>query len=264
MGIVNVTPDSFSDGGAYASREAAVDHGTALLAAGADIVDVGGESTRPGAEPVDDAEERRRVVPVVAALADKGAVVSVDTSKPEVAVAVLDAGAEIVNDVNGLRTPGMTEACADAGVVIMHMQGTPRTMQENPRYDDVVADVRNELLNAAAAAEGKGMDRRRICVDPGIGFGKTFDHNLALLGNLEALVASGYPTLVGPSRKSFLGEILADAGKPTAPRGRDAASAAVVAIAIGAGATCVRVYDVSSALDAARTADAIVRISRKG
>ena len=266
MGIVNVTPDSFSDGGVHASPAAAIAHGRALRAAGADILDVGGESTRPGAGPVAAEEERRRVVPVVAALAGDGAVVSVDTSKPEVAQAALDAGAEIVNDVNGLRTSGMTEVCAatGAGLVIMHMQGTPRTMQVNPWYEDVVADVRSHLLETAAAAETGGVDRDCICLDPGIGFGKTLDHNLALLGHLDAFVATGYPILVGPSRKRFLGEVLAVAGRMTDPQDRDVASAAVVAMAIAAGAACVRVHDVAAAWDAAQTADAIVRASEEG
>lgn len=266
MGVVNVTPDSFSDGGAFASPEAAIAHGMQLVDAGADIVDVGGESTRPGADPVDEAEERRRIMPVVAALVAEEAVVSIDTSKPGVAAAAVAAGAEIINDVGGLREPGMAEVCIEsaAGVVIMHMQGTPRTMQDDPRYGDVVDDVHNELMAWASAAIERGVDVDRVCLDPGIGFGKTSEHNLALLGNLEGLTQSGYPILVGPSRKRFLGEILERTGRPATPRERDVATAAAVATSIGAGAFCVRVHDVVSALDAARTADAIVRASRKG
>jgi dihydropteroate synthase len=266
MGVVNVTPDSFSDGGAFASPEAAIAHGMQLVDAGADIVDVGGESTRPRADSVDEAEERRRIMPVIAALVAEGAVVSVDTSKPGVAAAAVGAGAEIINDVRGLREPGMAEVCVEsaAGVVIMHMQGTPRTMQDEPRYDDVVDDVHNELMMAASGATERGVDADRICLDPGIGFGKTSEHNLALLGNLEGLTQSRYPILVGPSRKRFLGDILERTGRPAAPQERDVATTAAVATSIGAGAFCVRVHDVALALDAACTADAIVRASRKG
>ena len=206
---------------------------------------------------------RKRIptVLVIGALAAEGVVVSVDTSKPEVAAAALAAGAEIVNDVTALAAPGMAEVCADAGagVVLMHMQGTPRTMQQTPTYDDVLADVAGYLEDRAAAAEAAGIARDRICLDPGIGFGKTFDHNLTLLANLDHLVALGYPVLVGASRKAFLGGVLRAAGVDTAPAERDPATGATTAIAVLAGAAAVRVHDVASALQVVRTTGAIVR-----
>ena len=271
MGVVNVTPDSFSDGGAFFAQGAdspdvarAIAHGLRLLEDGADILDVGGESTRPGAATVDVAEELDRVIPVVAGLADAGAVVSVDTSKPQVAAAAADAGAEIVNDVTAFRDPEMADVCIDreVGVVLMHMRGEPRTMQQAPHYDDVVPEVFSFLATRAAAAIAAGVDRQRICLDPGIGFGKTFDHNLALLGRLDGLVAIGHPVLVGTSRKSFLGRILDQAGHAAPPHERDPATGATTALAVAAGAAAVRVHDVRSALQAARTADAIVRAAQ--
>jgi dihydropteroate synthase len=260
MGIVNVTPDSFSDGGTWENVDAAIRRGRELLAAGADIIDVGGESTRPGAEGVPVDEEIRRVVPVVEGLAAYGAVVSVDTSKPEVAAAAIVAGAGIVNDVTGLADDAMRGICAggEVGVVIMHMRGSPRTMQADPRYEDVVADVASFLADRAGMALDAGIGRDRIVVDPGIGFGKTFDHNLALLGDLDA-IGGGFPVLVGTSRKRFLGEVLDRAGRPSEPGDRDIATAATVALAVAGGASIVRVHDVASAVDSARTADAIVR-----
>ncbi len=266
MGVLNVTPDSFSDGGAFVSggdvdHETAVATALALVAAGADLIDVGGETTRPGSEGVPADVEMARVLPVVEMLADAGVIVSVDTSKAEVARAALDAGAEVVNDVTALRDPAMAEVCALAGcgVVLMHMQGTPRTMQHDPTYDDVVLDVTYALRDAAAAASGAGVDRSRICVDPGIGFGKSYEHNLALLRSVDRIAALGYPVLVGASRKSVLGAILDAAGHPATAARRDAASLATVALAIAGGAAAVRVHDVAGALQAARTADAIVR-----
>jgi dihydropteroate synthase len=210
MGVVNVTPDSFSDGGAFLDPARAVRHGLDLVAAGAHLVDVGGESTRPGAGPVPVAEERSRVVPVIAELAAAGVVVSVDTAKPEVAAAAIDAGAAVVNDVTALADPEMARlaAAAGVGVVLMHMQGTPRTMQDEPRYDDVVAEVTEVLVGRAAAAVAAGVAREAVCIDPGIGFGKTSEHNLALLAGLPALTGTGYPVMVGASRKSFLGTLL--------------------------------------------------------
>jgi dihydropteroate synthase len=261
MGVLNVTPDSFSDGGDRRAPGAAIAAGSAMAAAGADIVDVGGESTRPGSDPTDAGEEARRVLPVVSELARRGIVVSVDTQKPEVASAALEAGAEIINDINGLRSPGMLEVCASHGaaVVAMHMQGTPKTMQLAPEYDDVVGDVAAYLAGRAEAAESAGIEPGRICLDPGVGFGKTFEQNLTLLAGLDRIVAIGKPVLVGTSRKGFLGEILRRAGRETAPRERDVATAATVAGVIAAGAAIVRVHDVETGLEAARTTDAIVR-----
>jgi dihydropteroate synthase len=267
MGIVNVTPDSFSDGGRFvagpgpADHEAAIAQGRRLVASGADLIDVGGESTRPGAEPVGLDEELRRIVPVVRALAADGVPVSVDTSKPEVARAAAGAGAEIVNDVTGLRDPRMIEVCAETGVgiVIMHMRGEPRTMQDDPTYDDVVAEVRAHLLERVETAAAAGIARERICLDPGIGFGKTSMHNLQLLTALDSLTGSGYPVLLGTSRKRFLGAILENAGIPSMPDQRDGATAATSALAVAAGVAVLRVHDVRSTLEAARVADAIVR-----
>ena len=268
MGVVNVTPDSFSDGGAFAGtagtdHEAAIAHGTALWDEGADIVDVGGESTRPGAVAVSSADEISRVVPVVAGLTAAGIIVSVDTSKPEVAAAALEAGAHVVNDVTALVNPDMAQLCAEtgAGVVLMHMQGSPRTMQDNPRYDDVAGEVGAYLVRRAAAAVDAGIRPDHLCLDPGIGFGKTFDHNLELLARLGELVDLGFPVLVGASRKRFLGTVLEDAGIATEPVERDPATAATVALAVVAGAAAVRVHDVKSAVQSARVADAIVRTS---
>lgn len=265
MGIVNVTPDSFSDGGRYAAVEAAVAHGLSMWNQGADVVDVGGESTRPGAEPVSAIEEMSRVVPIVRDLADEGVVVSVDTMKAEVASAAVGAGAHIINDVSALTDPEMADVCAatGAGVVLMHMQGEPRTMQDDPHYDDVVPEVASFLENRADHAVRAGIARSRICVDPGIGFGKTFDHNLDLLNGVDRLGAIGYPVLIGTSRKGFLGAILQDADYPASADQRDPATAATVALAVVGGASVVRVHNVGHALQAARTADAMVRASRR-
>ena len=261
MGVVNATPDSFSDGGRWNEPAEAIHHGLQLWGDGADIVDVGGESTRPGAEPVGTMEELERVVPVVEALASHGIVVSVDTAKPQVAEAAILAGAEIINDVTGLGDPEMVALCAASGVgvVIMHMQGEPRTMQADPTYDDVVADVGQFLIDRADAAVQRGIGPARIVVDPGIGFGKTFAHNLALLSGISRL-GGGHPVLVGTSRKRFLGTILEQAGRVSSPEDRDSATLATVALAIAGGASIVRVHDVAHTADAARTADAIVRV----
>src|SRR2546427_1532062 len=208
VGILNVTPESFSDGGRYANLDAAVSRAAEMAAGGADIIDVGGESTRPGAQPVAEAEELQRVIPVIEALVREVSVpISVDTTKAAVAEAALEAGAVIVNDVTALRGDRhMAEVVANskAGLVLMHMLGEPRTMQKDPRYGDVVAEVGASLLAWAKGAEASGVERERIVIDPGIGFGKTLEHNLLLLRNLASLTALGYPVLVGPSRKSFI------------------------------------------------------------
>ena len=207
MGVLNVTPNSFSDGGRYFNPARALDHARRMIDDGADLIDIGGESTRPGALPVDERDELGRVIPLVEALAADGVPVSVDTRKPAVMRAALAAGAAMVNDVCALEAPGAIEALAGsgAGVCLMHMQGDPRTMQQAPRYDDVVGEVRAFLLARAAACEAAGIARDRIVLDPGFGFGKTLAHNLALLAGLPALAAAGYPVLVGLSRKSSLG-----------------------------------------------------------
>ncbi|HSF84858.1 MAG TPA: dihydropteroate synthase [Acidimicrobiia bacterium] len=270
MGILNVTPDSFSDGGRFergsiVEHDAAVAAGLAMHDAGADIVDVGGESTRPGAAPVADHEEVARVVPVVAALAAAGVVVSIDTSKPAVARAAVAAGAEIVNDVTAFGDPAMMTTCAEleVGVVLMHMQGEPRTMQQAPQYDDVVMDVRNYLTAHATAAVAAGVAVERICIDPGIGFGKTLQHNLELMAAMPDLVATGYPVLLGASRKSSVGAVLASAGVTTTAADRDPATGATTALGIAAGVAAVRVHDVPSTVQVARMADAIVRAGRE-
>lgn len=257
MGVVNVTPDSFSDGGRFFDVTEAIAHGRRLAAFGADVVDVGGESTRPGAPPVSREDELGRVIPVVRALADDGVVVSADTAKAEVAAEAVAAGAEIVNDVSALSDPAMPAVVAEtgAGLVVMHMKGTPATMQDDPRYGDVTAEVRDTLLERAAFAESSGIDRARICLDPGIGFGKSIDHNLALLRDLKVLTSTGYPVLVGTSRKSFIGKL---AGLSN-PVDRDAATAGTTALAVAAEVFCVRVHDVPGNLQSARVADAIVR-----
>jgi dihydropteroate synthase len=255
MGIVNVTPDSFSDGGRFLEPDAAVEHGLALVAAGADLLDVGGESTRPGAAGVSLAEELDRVLPVVTALAARAAVpVSIDTTKADVADAALRAGGSIVNDVSAGRTDDRMFGVVrehGAGIVLMHMRGDPRTMQDDPQYDDVVDDVGSFLVERVDAAVAAGVDRASCCVDPGIGFGKTRAHNLSLLAHLSELVERvEVPVLVGTSRKRFLGTILRDAstdGVEPAPDERDDASLATVVWALDAGARVVRVHDVGPA-----------------
>lgn len=256
MGVVNVTPDSFSDGGLYLDPEAAVRHGVELVEAGAEILDVGGESTRPGAEPVTVEEELRRVVPVIEALAGRGVTISVDTSKAAVAAAALDAGAEVVNDVTALRgDPEMAALCAErgAGVVLMHMLGDPRTMQRNPVYDEVVADVRGFLSDRLEAAVAAGVARERIWLDPGIGFGKTLEHNLELLRRLGELASLGRPLVVGTSRKSFIGHI---DGSPPGERLGGTIASSILAFAVGA--EVLRVHDVAELGEAAAVAGAIL------
>ena len=243
MGVLNVTPDSFSDGGRFLDPERAVAHGLDLAAQGADVVDVGGESTRPGADPVDEAEELRRVLPVIGALAPHVRV-AVDTSKPAVARAAVEAGATLVNDVSASLQE--VAAATGAGWVAMHMQGTPRSMQDAPRYGDVVAEVREFLVRRAEAAAALGIEE--VWVDPGIGFGKTARHNLLLLRELRSLVAAGFPVLVGTSRKSFLGTLAG--GAPVDDRIEGSLATAVCAMAQGAG--MVRVHDVAATVAAAR------------
>jgi len=247
MGVVNVTPDSFSDGGRYLDPAQAIAHARQLVADGADIVDVGGESTRPGADEVSAAAECARVLPVVRALALDGAIVSVDTSKPEVIRAAVDAGASMINDVRALRVAGALDAAAASGaaVCLMHMKGDPRTMQQAPQYADVVADVREFLAERIDAARAAGIPGERIAVDPGFGFGKTLEHNVAVMRGLPALAALGYPVVVGYSRKSSLGAITG-----RGPHDRLAASLAAALVAIARGARIVRVHDVRETVDA--------------
>jgi dihydropteroate synthase len=255
MGVVNVTPDSFSDGGLYLDAEAAVAHGRELARQGAEILDVGGESTRPGAEEVSAEEERARVEPVVAGLAGT-ATVSIDTSKAAVAEAALNAGASIVNDVTALRhDPEIGAVCAghDAGLVLMHMQGDPRTMQENPVYADVVDDVKGFLAERLEAAVDAGVAEERIWLDPGIGFGKTLDHNLELLRRLGELRELGRPLVIGTSRKSFLGKI---DGSDVGDRLGGTIASSILAAAEGA--DVLRVHDVTETAQAAKVANAIL------
>jgi dihydropteroate synthase len=252
MGVLNVTPDSFSDGGRYAGVDEAVAAAHAMAAAGAAIVDVGGESTRPGAAPVGPAAELDRVLPVLEMLRDLP--VSIDTRHAAVARRALEAGAVVVNDVTAGADPAMLPLVAEHGaaVVLMHMRGEPGTMQDAPHYEDVVGEVEAFLLDRAAAAASVGVARERILLDPGIGFGKTLAHNLALVGALPRLADHGYPVLMGVSRKRFLGDIT---GRATADRG--AATVAAVALCAKAGAAIVRVHDVPAALDAVRIAEAV-------
>jgi dihydropteroate synthase len=259
MGIVNVTPDSFTDGGMYLTTDDAVRHGARLVDEGADVLDVGGESTRPGAEPVDVDEELRRVIPVIEGLTEmqQTTPISIDTRKPEVARAALEAGARIVNDVTAGRDGAMLEAVADtgAGIVLMHMLGEPQTMQDDPRYDDVVAEVNEFLRERIEAAVFAGIAEERVCVDPGIGFGKNVEHNLALLRSVSALRLLGAAVMVGASRKRFIG-VLTGSEDP-ADRLEGSLAAAVLAASLGA--DVVRVHDVAPTVRALRVADAIVR-----
>jgi dihydropteroate synthase len=265
MGVLNATPDSFSDGGRYVTAQMAIERGVQMWNEGADIIDVGGESTRPGADPIPIDEELERVVPVIAGLVSEGVVVSVDTMKAAVASDSIDAGAHIVNDVSALGDPTMAAVCAQTGVgvVLMHMQGDPQTMQLDPQYENLVPEIVSYLDFRASAASDAGIDRRNICLDPGIGFGKTHAHNLELLNNIHRFTQSGWPVLVGASRKGVLGTILRDAGLDTVAVERDPATAATVALAIAGGASVVRVHNVGHAFQAARVADAIVRVSQR-
>ncbi|MFO0801233.1 MAG: dihydropteroate synthase [Gemmataceae bacterium] len=262
MGIVNVTPDSFSDGGRFLDPTAAIDHGLKLAAEGADVLDIGGESTRPGAAAVSEADELARVLPVVAGLAKRTALpLSVDTTKAEVARHCLDVGASIVNDVSGLTAdaamPGVV-AATRAGVVVMHMRGAPKTMQQNPIYRDVVAEVAGYLEARLHALAAVGISPDAVCLDPGIGFGKTLDHNLTLLAHLDAIAAPGRPVCLGVSRKKFIGTLC---GRE--PADRTAGSLAVAAIAATRGtAHVLRVHDVAATRDAVVLLDAINRARR--
>jgi len=256
MGVVNVTPDSFSDGGSYASTVDAVDAARRMLADGATLVDVGGESTRPGAEPVSVEQELRRVVPVLEALS--GTPVSVDTSRVDVARRAVELGAAMVNDVSALRRePELAEVVAEAGVdvCLMHMRGTPRTMQDEPRYEDVVDEVASFLEERLSFAIGAGIPEDRVCLDPGIGFGKTPDHNLELLRRLDRIVALGRPVLVGLSRKSTLARVASEPGRV----GSDAASVGAAVAAFDRGATLFRVHDVPAHVEALAAASAVER-----
>ncbi len=257
MGIVNVTPDSFSDGGLFLDPEAAVAHGLSLAADGADILDIGGESTRPGAAPVDAEAELERVMPVIRGLSDgTSAALSIDTSKAAVAAAALEVGAAIVNDVTAFRAdPAMAALCGERGceVVLMHMQGQPRTMQDNPVYDDVVDEVRRFLTERVEVAMAAGVAEDRIWVDPGIGFGKTLEHNLELLRRLRELRELGRPIVVGTSRKRFLGAIT---GREADRRVGGSVASSVLALA--AGAEIFRVHDVLAAREALDVAQVIL------
>jgi len=246
MGVLNVTPDSFSDGGHHLSSAQALLHARHLIDEGADILDIGGESTRPGALPVAIEEERRRVLPIIEALADCGVPLSIDTRKPGLMRDAVSAGASFINDIGALSAPGALEAAAatDAAVCLMHKQGEPQSMQQNPQYTDVVAEVRDYLAGRIAVAQQAGIMRERLLVDPGFGFGKNFDHNLTLLRGLSAL-RLGVPLLVGLSRKAMLGKITGrDVGE------RVYASIAVALIAVQNGAHIVRVHDVAATRDA--------------
>jgi len=260
MGVVNVTPDSFFDGGRYWDAEAAVAHAVRLVEEGADLLDVGAESTRPGADVVSEAEECRRAIPVVTAVAKAVTVpISIDTSKAAVARAALDAGAILVNDVTALRgDPAMVDAVArtGAGIVLMHMQGTPRTMQQAPRYDDVVEDISTFFEERIRFALAHGIVRRQIILDPGIGFGKLLIHNLTLLAQLHRFIQFECPVLVGVSQKAFLGQVV---NRPV--QERQWATAAAVAMAVDRGAGILRVHDVRAMKDVVQVAAAISRLT---
>jgi len=247
MGIINATPDSFSGDGVAFDLARAVEQARGFVADGADILDIGGESTRPGAAPVEAAEEIRRVVPVIEALRELNVPLSIDTFKPEVMRAALAAGATLINDINALRAPGAigVVAASDVGICLMHMQGTPQNMQDNPAYEDVVAEVKAFLYERVEACRAAGIGRERILIDPGFGFGKTAEHNLELLRGLERFVATGYPVLVGLSRKSVLGRLT---GRKVTER--VAASVAAAIAAVARGASIVRVHDVAATRDA--------------
>jgi dihydropteroate synthase len=262
MGILNVTPDSFSDGGRHGTVGAAVAHGLHMAATGADYVDVGGESTRPGADRVEIEEELRRVLPVVAELSRSGVAVSIDTTRSRVAAAAIEAGAVLVNDVSGgLADPAMARVVAEAGVpwVLMHRRGQSRDMYAEATYGDVVADVRRELCERVDAALAAGVRAERLVVDPGLGFAKQPEHDLALLAGLDGITDLGFPVLVGASRKRFLGAVLAEAdGRTRTPQERDSATLATTVLAARAGAWGVRVHDVAASADAAHVMAAVV------
>ena len=252
----SVTPDSFSDGGRFLEHAAALEQAQRMVAEGADIIDIGGESTRPGSMPVDTAEELRRVVPVIETLSGRiDRTISIDTAKPEVMRAAVAAGAGLINDVSALRAPGAPDIAAELGVPVclMHMKGEPRSMQLNPQYADVVSEVRDFLLERARAAEAAGVKRENILLDPGFGFGKTLEHNLALLRHLEKFTACGYPVLVGMSRKSMVGALL-----DTPVDDRVFGSITLAAIAAMKGAAVIRVHDVKPTRDALKICGAVM------
>lgn len=255
MGIVNVTPDSFSDGGDFAQSDMAVQHGRRLLDEGARIIDVGGESTRPGSDEVADEDEISRVVPVVRELAALGVPVSIDTRHAHVALACVESGASIINDVSGFRDPAMVEIASscDVGVVIMHMLGEPKTMQSRPYYEDVVSEVAAYLAAQARVLEDAGIARERIAIDPGLGFGKTTEHNLELIKGIPVLAAMGYPVLIGASRKRFIGEITG----AESPKDRIFGSLMVAAESASRGASVLRVHDVAATVAALAIQDAL-------
>ncbi len=261
MGVLNLTPDSFSDGGRFIDPQTALSHARAMVEAGATIVDVGGESTRPGATPVTADEELARVIPIIERLHQHiDAVISIDTMKPQVMQAAVAAGASLINDVRALEMPAALQTAArlPAAICLMHMRGLPATMQERPNYQDVVAEVRGYLLDRAQTCQSAGIASNRLVIDPGFGFGKTLAHNLALLAGLEQFSASLYPVLVGLSRKSMLGSLL----------GRDVTqrlpgSLALAALAVRAGASIVRCHDVAETTDAVRVAAALRRVEQE-
>ena len=256
MGIVNVTPDSFSDGGKFNTTDKAVAHAMELVAQGADILDIGGESTRPGASPVPLEEELNRVIPVIKALVQAGVPLSIDTYKPEVMRAAIDAGADIVNDVCALREPNALEivAASKVGVCLMHMQGRPQTMQADPQYQDVVKEVTDFLAARLKASEQAGIARERIVLDPGFGFGKRTSHNLTLLNHLSSLQSLGLPLLIGLSRKSVLGQVVGSAVDE-----RIHASIAASVVSVMRGANIVRVHDVKPTVDALKIVSAVMQ-----
>ena len=255
MGIVNVTPDSFSDGGHHATTQQAITHAQRLVSEGAHILDIGGESTRPGAQPVSVDEELKRVLPVIHALRDSGVAISVDTCKPEVMRAALDAGADLLNDVTGFRDAAARQVAAShssCGLCIMHMQGEPRTMQTAPSYQDVVQEVKEYLLAQARVLEDSGIDSGRISLDPGYGFGKTLSQNYALIKNLNHITQAGYPVLFGVSRKSMIGTVT---GQPV--HQRLAGSIAAALSGVMRGAAIIRVHDVAATRDALNVWNAV-------
>jgi len=259
MGVINVTPDSFSDGGLFLEARAAVEHGRRLVEEGATILDIGGESTRPGSDPIPAEEELERVMPVVEGLAGGGARLSIDTTKSAVARAALDAGATIVNDVSAFRfDPELPAVVAESGAdcCLMHMLGKPRTMQDDPRYDDVVSEVKAFLEERLSFATDEGVDEERVWLDPGIGFGKTVEHNLELLRRLDEIVAIGRPVVIGTSRKSFLGKLAGGRGQTDRVPGTIATNV----LALERGATIFRVHDVAQNADALNVAAATFRL----
>jgi dihydropteroate synthase len=258
MGVLNITPDSFSDGGKFFDHDKAIEQGVKMAAEGAAIIDVGPESTRPGARAVTTDEQIRRAIPVIAKLAKKTkACISIDTTNYEVAKAALDAGANIINDITALADKRMAQLAAEqkVPVILMHMQGTPRTMQVEPKYKNVVAEVLKFLLERAKRAEKFGIPKEQIFIDPGIGFGKTVEHNLKLLANIDKFVKTGYRVLIGPSRKWFIGKLT---GKEN-PADRTFGTAAAIALCAAAGVSIVRVHDVAKMLEVAKIANAIIK-----